>query len=306
MASVKLPIVCAINNAYALPLVVMLTSLKEHLRAPYELKLYLIHQAVSDSVLAAISRVVDLHSIVPDANLVANIPRHNHYPPEAFFPLLLPELLPEELDRVLFLDADLLVLDDLAHLWETSLGDCTLGATQDAAIPLCRSPRGVKNCGDWGISNEAVYFNTGVMLIGLAEWRKRDVSRRVYGYLRSVGERVDYIHQEAMNAVLWNDWLPLESRWNMLGSLAGRPFGKTRDGGCQNPGIVHFAGRFKPWRAPIGGPFNCQYSAYLSKAEQLVPAVQSGFTDKLLSLYDRNLRNHMYLCERALWNRGII
>ena len=306
MASVTLPIVCAINNAYALPLLVMLTSLKAHLRATYRLQLYLIHRNISDSILDAISSIVDSFPIVPGAELLANIPRNPHFPPEASFPLLLPDLLPPKLDRVLFLDADLLVLDDVAQLWETPLGHHTAGATPDAAIPFCRSPRGVKNCDGWGIPAEAVYFNCGVMLIDLVEWRNRDVTRRVYGYLRSVGERVDFIHQEALNAVLWNDWMPIESRWNLLGSLAGRPYGTAQYGACENPGIVHFAGRFKPWRAPVGGPFNHRYATYLSQTEHLVPAIKPGIKDKFLSLYDRNLRNQLYACERALWNRGII
>ncbi len=124
---VTLPIACAINSDYVLPLLVMLTSLKEHLRPSYQPVLYLIHQGVSDDLLAIISRLVETRSIVPSPESVAAIPRHANFPPEAAYPLLLPELLPETLDRILFLDADLLVLDDLAQLWETSIGERVLG-----------------------------------------------------------------------------------------------------------------------------------------------------------------------------------
>ncbi|MCU1276448.1 MAG: glycosyl transferase family 8 [Bryobacterales bacterium] len=301
-----LPIACAINNDYALPLLVMLTSLKEHLRPSYQLVLYLVHQGVSEELLASISRLVETHSIVPSPESLAAIPRHPHFPREAAYSLLLPELLPGTLDRILFLDADLLVLDDLAQLWEISMGDRALAAAPDAAIPLCCSPRGVKKRDEWGISEDAVYFNCGVMLVRLSGWRERDVTRRACGYLQKVGRQVDFLHQEALNAILWDDWLPLESRWNLLGSMAGRPYEQSGSGAWRQPGIVHFAGRFKPWRARIGGPFDQHYRAFLSRATQWVPAVKPTLRDKLLSLYDRHLRNSLYGCERALWNRRLL
>jgi lipopolysaccharide biosynthesis glycosyltransferase len=306
MAKVTLPIACAINSDYALPLLVMLTSLQEHLRPSYQLQLYLLHQGVSRNLVASISRLAETHSIVPSPESVAAIPRHAHFPPEAAYALLLPEVLPETLDRILFLDADLLVLDDLAQLWETSIGDRVLGAAPDTAIPFCCSPRGVKKQGEFGIVEDAVYFNCGVMLIHLAAWRKREVTRRACGYLHSVGRRADFLHQEALNAVLWDDWLPLESRWNLLASVAGRPYEQPGFDSWRNPGIVHFAGRFKPWRAPTGGPFDREYSAFLSRAIQWVPAVKPTLRDKLLSLYDRHLRNSLYSYERALWNRRLL
>ncbi len=301
-----LPLACAINSDYALPLCVMLISLKEHLRPSYQPLLYLVHQGLSEDLLENISRLVETHSIVPSPESVAAIPKNAHFAPEAAYPLLLPELLPETLDRILFLDADLLVLDDLGLLWETSIGERMLGAVPDAAIPLCSSPRGVKRRGELGIPEDAAYFNCGVMLMRLAEWRKREITRRAYGYLENVGRQVDFLHQEALNAILWDDWHPLESRWNLLGSLAGRPYAQSGSGNWKNPGIVHFAGRFKPWRMPVGGPFNRQYSVFLSRAAQWVPVVKPSLRTKLLSLYDRHLRNSLYSLERALWNRRLI
>jgi len=303
---VKLPIACAINNDYALPLLVMLISLKEHLRPSYQPVLYLMHQGVSEDLLASISRLVETRSIVPRAESVAALPAHPHFPREAAYSLLLPALLPEKLDRILFLDADLLVLDDLAQLWETSIGKCVLAAAPDAAIPLCRSPRGVKKRDELGISEDAVYFNCGVMLIHLSEWRQRHVTVRACDYLRKVGPQVDFLHQEALNAILWDDWFPLDTRWNLLGSLAGRPYESSGSGTWRKPGIVHFAGRFKPWKSPIGGPFDQPYQAFLSRAALWAPAVKPTLKDKLLSVYDRHLRNSLYGCERALWNRRLL
>jgi hypothetical protein len=214
---------CAINSEYTLPLLVMLASLQENLRSCCRPVLYLLHQSLSRDQLRTISRLIETHPIVPGAASVAAIPRHSYFPPEAAYPLLLAEWLPETLERVLFLDADLLVLDDAAKLWETETGERVLAAVPDAAIPLCSAPRGLKDLGELGIPAHAPYFNAGVMLIRLAAWRERNITKRAYDYLRKVGDRVDFLHQEALNAVLWADWLPLDGRWNLLATLAGRP-----------------------------------------------------------------------------------
>jgi len=289
---------CAINSEYTLPLLVMLASLQENLRSCCRPVLYLLHQSLSRDQLRTISRLIETHPIVPGAASVAAIPRHSYFPPEAAYPLLLAEWLPETLERVLFLDADLLVLDDAAKLWETETGERVLAAVPDAAIPLCSAPRGVKDLGELAIPAHAPYFNAGVMLIRLAAWRKRNITKRAYDYLRKVGDRVDFLHQEALNAVLWADWLPLDGRWNLLATLAGRPHDQPNSEHWKNPGIVHFAGRMKP--------FDARYQLYLSRVAQWVPAVNPTLRDKILSFYDRHCRHYLYGFERALRRRRLL
>jgi lipopolysaccharide biosynthesis glycosyltransferase len=220
--------------------------------------------------------------------------------------LLLPDLLPADLDRVLFLDADLLVLDDAALLWEIPTGRHAVAAVSDASIPFCRSPRGVKMADEMGIAPGAAYFNAGVMLIDLGAWRERDVARRACDYLRRVGPRADFFHQEALNAVLSRDWLPLAARWNLSASVAGRPYDPLPGDDWRDPGMVHFSGRFKPWRFRTGSPFDQHYRAALSRAAKWVEAQKPTAGDRLLSIYDQYLRNSLYGCERGLWNRRLI
>ncbi len=300
-----LPITSGVADAYVLPLLVMLTSLKEHLRPTVRPVLYLLHRGLRDEYLEAISGLVETRPIAFDAVDLAAVPEHHHFPPEAACPLLLTDLLPTDLPRVLFLDADLLVLDDVADLSSLGLEPRVLAAVPDTAIPCCRSPRGVKDHLGLGIPDEAVYFNAGVLLIDLDAWRKRDVTRRALDYLRRTADRVDFQHQEALNAVLWDDWLPLPARWNLLAGVAGRSLERPPSEAWRDPGIVHFAGRLKPWRMPIGGRFNEPYQAVLQRVLHLVPQPRQTWMESLYSVYDRRLRNFFYPWERFLWNRRI-
>ena len=299
-------IACAVNHAYVLPLAVMLASLKRHLRPSHHPELYLIHAGIPQSDLATISSMVETHSIIISEEQLSASPRAPGFPCEASAPLLLPELLPPSVERVLFLDADMLVFQDLAELWETPLDDHVLAAAADFAVPLCSAPRGVKGWTALGIPHDAPYFNCGVLLIDLGRYRERGVTRRVHQYFETTRERIDFLHQEALNAVLWDDWKPLDSCWNLLASCVGRPYDQTASAGWRRPGIVHFAGRMKPWRAPIGGPFNAPYQEELERILPYIPPEPPALRDRLYSVYDRYLRAGLYPLERYLWKQRLI
>ena len=302
----SLGVACAINQSYVLPLAVMLESLKQRLRPSFQPVLYLIHTGISQTSLAAISSIVETHSIIPSDIQLSAAPRAPHFPREASYPLLLPELLPLGLERVLFLDADILVLDDLATLWEKPLNQHVLAAAPDAAVPRCSAPRGVKGWQALGIPPEASYFNCGVLMIHLPRWRQGEVTRRVHQYFATTREPIDFLHQEALNSVLWDDWERLDSRWNLLASRAGRSYEQTGSEAWRQPGIVHFAGRMKPWRAPIGGPFNVPYREVLERVIPLIPPQPTTLRDRLHSVYDRYFRAVFYPLEQYLWRQRLL
>ena len=303
---VPLPIVCAVAANYLVPLLVLVESIKDHLAAPFRPVLYLVHPGLPEELLEWVAEVIELRSIVPQADLIASLPQNTRFPREAAYPLLLAEVLPGELDEVLFLDADMLVLDDLGTLWEEADGDETIAAVADASIVLCGSPRGVKRRSEFGVPAIGGYFNAGVMKIRLEQWRRRDVSGQAFGYLSRAGREVDYHHQEALNAVLWNDWHQLDRRWNLIASLTGRGYSEPDLREVEGAGIVHFAGRFKPWRSRVGGPYAARYRGYLESVARRVDVPPSTWRERALGYYDRNLRDLCYSVERLVWTRRLV
>ena len=220
-------------------------------------------------------------------------------------PLLLGELLPGDVERVLFLDADVLVLDDPTGLLEADLGGRALAAAVDGAIARCSAPRGVRAWREQGIPAFAPYFNAGVMAVSLREWRGREVGARALRYLATRGTSGGgFLHQEALNAIAWDDWYELDPRWNVLASHAGRPYWQAS--APEHAGIVHFAGRMKPWRGSVAGPYGAAYRAALAEVAPLLTAPAHRLRDRALSAYDRRLRDRLFPLERALWRRGLI
>ena len=171
-----------------------------------------------------------------------------------YYRLFLGDALPESVTRVLFLDADLLVEGDLAELWALPFDGKTVQAAPDAYSHLYHVHRlqrlSLPDGG--GFSAESKYFNAGVLLIDLAQWRKKDVGRRAMELLGRCGERFTFRDQDALNCVLVGDWKPLPITWNFhelptrLGFWRSDESREALKATFRRPRIIHFVGDH-PW-----------------------------------------------------------
>lgn len=165
----------------------------------------------------------------------------------------LADLLEACVERVIYLDSDLVVVDDILKLWNTKLGSHTVGAPEychanftkyfstsfwtDAG--LFRTFEGRKPC----------YFNTGVMIIDLVKWRQQSCTRKIEQWMEIQKERRIYElgSLPPYLLVFAGHVEPVEHRWNQHG-LGG----DNVKGSCRplHPGpvsLLHWSGEGKPW-----------------------------------------------------------
>ena len=153
--------------------------------------------------------------------------------------LLIPEILPTQFERVLYLDTDVLVLGDLRPLMEADLGDKSTGAVTDDLDPLRASGRAP----ELTHMDVARYFNSGVLLMDLRRWRERRIAERALEYLR-VHSDARFPDQDALNVACDGDWLALPALANYQGHRRqdlGQLDSETR------PIVAHFVTGEKPW-----------------------------------------------------------
>ena len=155
------------------------------------------------------------------------------------------ELMPGS-HRCVYIDGDTIVRRDPRPLAETDLAGHTLGAVRSRVAPFVASPGGVRSWFEIGLPGAAPYFNAGVLVMDLDRWRSEDVSARLTRFLVQHGATTWFSDQEALNAVLWNDWRPLARDWNYVTHVV-ESFLPAPELEPEDPGIVHFAGRSKPW-----------------------------------------------------------
>ncbi|KAJ7761498.1 glycosyltransferase family 8 protein [Mycena maculata] len=159
-------------------------------------------------------------------------------------------LLPVE--RVIYLDADVLVLRNLKDLWKTDLEGKTLGAARDVGFP---------NGHD---SIRGPYFNAGVILMDVA------LARKNWGELEALSkqDQLPFLDQDALNIHFREEWIAIDQEWNAqgLGTYADLHTVDREELAANiaamkaRPRIVHFTGPVHPTMAEVLNPF-VKYSA---------------------------------------------
>jgi lipopolysaccharide biosynthesis glycosyltransferase len=165
-----------------------------------------------------------------------------------WYRILLDALLPD-VDRALWLDVDMIVLDSLASLWTTDLQGSVLGAVTNV-------PPGADR---WYTERPELggdpYFNAGVLLFDLALIRRLDLGEELRKFTVDNSARLKWRDQDALNEVLHERCLSLHPRWNCMNAImrfdfAADYFGEEAVAEARaHPAIRHFEGPSynKPW-----------------------------------------------------------
>lgn len=190
---------------------------------------------------------------------------------ECYLRLLAPELLPPEIERVVYLDCDLVVLDDLRPLFDADLGGAVVGAAPD--YPMVPHVVDRARLAALGIPAGGVYVNSGVLLIDLAAWRAEGLTDRLMQFVRARGAELEFHDQDALNAVLHDRIRTLDCRWNLQARMlrSGRrahpvEFDATRLA-RRRPAVLHYVGTEKPWKFRTRTARKADYIRYLARTE---------------------------------------
>ena len=120
--------------------------------------------------------------------------------------LLMGRLLPQEVERVLYLDGDTIVRGSLAELWATGLEGRVLGACIEPTVNRQRRQ---------ALGLEALpYFNSGVLLIDLARWRSEHTEQRILDFYRARDGKLFAPDQDAINGALAGEIYALSPKYN--------------------------------------------------------------------------------------------
>lgn len=302
---------CAFNETFSVPAAVALRSASVHWTESTPMDVYIIDSGISETSRTRIEQSIvasrmRLHWRTIDVDRFGDLPFFFHAKPQVYHRLAIDEVVPNEVERVVWMDSDMLVCRCMAELWQMNLEGKSLAAVQDMAIPFVSSPLGLNEYKELKLAADAPYFNAGLLVIDLKRWRKYKSGSRLLQYVRDHADTVFLFDQQAFNALYAGDWVPLDPRWNVIASLAGRTFYRTTHLSkemkhliADSPWIVHFAGSFKPWKLQRHSLF---FDGYRKVLEQTpFPELSVHWPGRLLSLYDNYLRSLLYPLERLYW-----
>lgn len=277
MSQTTISIVCTADEAYVPHLAAMLHSLFSAAPSrPVDFR-FLHHADFDGDVMRKLEALCHVHGAmftptsVPRDRL-GDLPTNVRYRQEAWYRLILPSLLPD-LDRVLWLDADLLILHSIDELWAMDLGGKPL-----AAVPNALSPRDRGLPLKLNMADPNRYFNTGVMLMDLKRMRAIGTEEKLRKAATCYREHNLYADQDVFNPVFGDCYMPLPLPWNVTTGTyfyareAIRVHGMRRyTEAIRRPKIVHYT-QHKPWLHTSLHPYRDLYLRHRVAAGWSLPS----------------------------------
>ena len=179
-----------------------------------------------------------------------------------YYRCILSRILPKSIDKVIYLDCDIVILDSIRPMWDISLEGVGVAAVEDMG---CREPERYEIL---QYPMEYSYFNAGVLLVNLDFWRKHNIAQACIDYYHQYPERILYNDQDLLNSVLYKDKKLIDIKWNVQDAFYRRASHVIKENNKKcieallHPVILHYTNR-KPWNYDSQHPLRNKYFYYL-------------------------------------------
>ena len=271
-------IISCTDNNYAQHLSVMFASLLTNMDQTRDVKLYVIDGGIEPENKKRLEETplqfgAPITFLNVEKSQYDRAVESSHITKAAYYRISIPDLIDDDsVKRMIYVDCDALVLEDISKLWDKDISPYFAAAVEDAGQH--------ERLKKMNISDEAKYFNSGIMIIDMEAWRKNNISKKVIDFINNNDEDMFVFHdQDALNAILYDQWLELHPRWNAqthiilkektpASLIDQKRYMETR----ANPAIVHFCGGNKPWNSNTSHPYARQYFKYLQSTAFNQPA----------------------------------
>ena len=300
----NIPIVSSSDDNYATHLGVMFVSLLENTTNPERIHFYIIDGGISEQKKATLThdirtRYSQITFIEINKENYSSFPTSAYITSAAYYRLSISELLDVNIEKVIYLDCDVIVKKDIQVLWEIDLEDYPFAAVENIANSTYKASK----------LQQSDFCNTGVMVINLKKWRNENISKQVVKYIVENPELICSFDQCAINGVFKGNWKRLPLTWNFQSGMyrntkqVNRLIKEQTDRAIWDPAIIHYIGWSKPWIDPCFHPLEGEYRRYKSKSgfkditiSKITPSAANKVTTiaTFFSLIKKRLRKHLW------------
>lgn len=290
-------IIFATNNSFCQHVAVAILSLLDNNRNK-DITLYLFCINVDEYNLNLIKNLVCntkvcLKVYPIDGELFQSFPNPGNYSYATYLRLVTASVL-SDIDKVLYLDCDLVVNGDISELWNMDISDYAAAGVYDTVL----SHSIIRDYIGYDFIKEG-YFNAGVLLLNLKYFRENHIEKKFFDFLTNHNAKLN--DQDAINAVLHGKIKAIHPKWNChVGYFAFPPLvideqRKYIKQLWENAVIIHFTGPAKPWYIEGVNPYQKIYLYYLK---------MTPWKDYKLTRYEGNIVKSCFkLIARHVKNR---
>jgi lipopolysaccharide biosynthesis glycosyltransferase len=269
----SIQIVTVADDRFAQHLGVMLTSLFENSSSDNSISVFVIDGGISPLNKERLDRLAGkyratLNFLPVNKDIFKGLGTRGYLNYSTYYRLAIPDLLDQSIDKVLYLDCDLVIKRDIRNLWAVDVSRHYLAAVEDTGVEYFPPFNETKN--RLNIPGSANYFNSGVMLINLSRWREDTINHKIIDFVTHNPDKCALCDQDGLNAILFDKWLPLPIQWNVQTYLF--ELIKTKQdpefiNAVNKPYIIHFTGETKPGDYKNEHPLKNEYFNYLALTE---------------------------------------
>ena len=287
----RIPVFFAVDDNYVEFLEVTLASIIDNAKDEnYAYTFYVLHNRLSKKSKKRLKKLAHLRFKIVFYNVSGSLGQmenrfklRDYYTLTTYYRLLIPNTF-FYIDKAIYLDCDIVVLDDLANLYKYDIGDNLVGAIADASVAI------VKEFNDYttnalGIKKED-YFNAGVLLMNLKAMRQNHLLSRVYELSKTTAFRVAQ-DQYLLNVLCKDKVTYLPNGWNVM------PIGDR----CVDISLIHYNLIYKPWkRRDI--MYQEHFWHYVKKLdlEDSIKERLNSITEEFLKNEEEGMANLIKLC----------
>lgn len=175
-----------------------------------------------------------------------------------YYRILAPQIL-DKLDKILFIDVDIIVNGRLNELYELDLGDKVIGAV---ASPISEDEK--EHIPTLNLSKNHKYFYAGLMLIDVKKWLENDIYKKAVTIDENHPQGLKWADMDILNIIFDNNYLAIHPKYSIWPGLNFAPYEynienyyKIYEGvnshdevkeAFYHPIIYQLAGGAKPWR----------------------------------------------------------
>ncbi len=306
-------VVYASNDGYARHLAVSMVSLFQRNQAMDEITVYVLSIGIAkdnEDRLTALAKAYSRELYMVELGDIRSRFSHNMdtrgFDISAMGRLFVGQLLPETINRVLYLDCDTVVAQPLEKLWNMDLKGKLLGAVMEPTIYDT-----VKT--EIGLGEQEPYFNSGVLLIDLKQWRKAKAQKRLLDFYERKNGRLFACDQDTINGALKGEFCPLPPRYNFFTNYRyfsyrelvkhAKTYGVVTEEmflvAKRHPAIIHYMGDERPWIAGNRNHYRRAYEKYLAMTPWAGSPKEKG--KELYMLAYHILDYVTVLCPKVRW-----
>ena len=236
-------ILISVNEKFFTPVEVLLKSISINVKE--QIDVYFMYHSLPKSYVEKLDKFCSekcgakFHPVYIETNFFDDLPIEEKYSVETWFRLVAPFILPSEVERILWLDADMIVNKDLTSFYNSNFCDKSIIVAQEMSPEEVQ----ISSIKRLNMQKDSKYFNAGMVLFNLVKIRQNWTKNSIFQLITNIKDILTWADQDVLNVMFDTDKIVCSNDYNF--QLFYKSWRSIDD--VNKAFIIHYYGFMKPW-----------------------------------------------------------